>query len=94
MAVTESEEVFDAMMQSSLTTASSAAKNSRFTSSTSMIASTTRWQAESAFSSPTSSMRPSVASASFCLTRPFSTSLASDCAMESLPAWAAPALAS
>ena len=71
MAVMDSDEVFDARMQSSATTPSSAANRSRFTSRRSTMASTTTWQFDMSVRAVADSTRASAACASAALSLPF-----------------------
>ncbi|MNV85452.1 hypothetical protein D3C71_1794160 [compost metagenome] len=75
MAVMDKDDVFDARMQSSDTTPSSAANRSRFTSSRSTMASTTSWQADMSVSAVAGSTRSKAACASAAVSLPFCASL-------------------
>ena len=75
MAVMDSEDVFEARMQSSATTPSSAANRSRLTSRRSTMASTTNWQSAMSDSAPAATTRSSAAWASAAPSLPFCASL-------------------
>ena len=75
MAVIDSDEVFEARMQSSATTPSRAANRSRLTSRRSTMASTTNWHCDMSVSAVADSTRASAACASAAVSLPFSASL-------------------